>query len=118
MISLANKAKNEIAVCNLASIVLPKFVETVKDESSQENFYHDCLNRNYKFNHEKLKEVVKVITRNLNKIIDENFYPVAGLSFTDLQNIYTRNRSKKAEGRIREIDPLALEFRAWLMCFS
>jgi len=50
--------KDEVAVCNLASIALPKFIEDGK------------------FNHEKLYEVTKVITRNLNKIIDINYYPV------------------------------------------
>ncbi len=51
-------SKDEIAVCNLASIALPKFIE------------------NGKFNHQKLYDVTKVITRNLNKIIDINYYPV------------------------------------------
>eukprot|EP01114_Cavostelium_apophysatum_P003041 TRINITY_DN1276_c0_g1_i1.p1 TRINITY_DN1276_c0_g1~~TRINITY_DN1276_c0_g1_i1.p1 ORF type:complete len:831 (-),score=305.79 TRINITY_DN1276_c0_g1_i1:75-2567(-) len=49
---------DEIAVCNLASIALPKFVN------------------NGKFDHQKLFEITKVITKNLNKIIDGNFYPV------------------------------------------
>jgi len=49
--------KDETAVCNLASIGLPAFVE------------------NKVFNYEKLHDVVKVITENLNKIIDINFYP-------------------------------------------
>lgn len=49
---------DEIAVCNLASIALPKF----------------CNDRG--FNHEKLHSVVKLITRNLNRVIDINFYPV------------------------------------------
>lgn len=48
----------EIAVCNLASIALPKFVE------------------NKAFDFAKLVEVTQVITRNLNKIIDGNYYPV------------------------------------------
>ena len=51
---------DEIAVCNLASIALNRFV--------------DKNTRTYNF--AKLKEVAKVITRNLNKIIDINFYPV------------------------------------------
>lgn len=51
---------DEVAVCNLASISLPKFV----DEASQ------------KFNFEKLHEITRVITKNLNKIIDINYYPV------------------------------------------
>jgi ribonucleoside-diphosphate reductase alpha chain len=56
-------APDEVAVCNLASIALPKFVEQGKD-----GFMH--------FNHQKLYEITKVITRNLNKIIDLNYYPV------------------------------------------
>ncbi|KAI8875015.1 ribonucleoside-diphosphate reductase large chain [Backusella circina FSU 941] len=50
---------DEVAVCNLASIALPTFV----------------INRE-KFDFEKLHSVTKVITRNLNKIIDVNYYPV------------------------------------------
>jgi ribonucleoside-diphosphate reductase alpha chain len=49
---------DEVAVCNLASISLPMFVE------------------NGKFNHEFLFDVTKRITRNLNKVIDRNYYPV------------------------------------------
>lgn len=49
---------DEIAVCNLASISLPMFVE------------------NGKFNHDYLYQVTKRITRNLNKVIDRNYYPV------------------------------------------
>jgi ribonucleotide reductase alpha subunit len=53
---------DEIAVCNLASIILPKFVEKVADKME--------------FNYERLREVVKMVTRNLNKVIDYNYYPV------------------------------------------
>ncbi|CAL1297684.1 unnamed protein product [Larinioides sclopetarius] len=49
---------NLVAVCNLASIALNRYV---KDQE---------------FDFEKLKEVTKVITRNLNKIIEINYYPV------------------------------------------
>jgi ribonucleoside-diphosphate reductase alpha chain len=52
-------APDEVAVCNLASIALPKFV---KEDKS--------------FDHQKLYEITKVITRNLNRVIDRNFYPV------------------------------------------
>jgi ribonucleoside-diphosphate reductase alpha chain len=52
-------AADEVAVCNLASIALPKFVT---DEGG--------------FDHQKLFEVTYVATRNLNKIIDRNFYPI------------------------------------------
>jgi ribonucleoside-diphosphate reductase alpha chain len=56
-------APDEVAVCNLASIALPKFVEMGKDGF-------------LRFDHQKLYEITKVITRNLNKIIDLNFYPI------------------------------------------
>ena len=48
----------ETAVCNLASIGLPSFVTKEKE-----------------FDYEKLHEVAKVVTKNLNKIIDINYYP-------------------------------------------
>lgn len=51
--------ENETAVCNLASIALPTFVNS---ETKQ-------------FNYEKLHEVTKVVTNNLNRVIDINFYP-------------------------------------------
>ncbi len=52
-------APDEVAVCNLASLALNKFI--TKDK---------------KFDHIKLAEITKVVTRNLNKIIDVNYYPV------------------------------------------
>lgn len=53
---------DEVAVCNLASIALPTYVER-NDEDSWYDF-------------EKLHEVTKIVVRNLNQIIDRNFYPV------------------------------------------
>ena len=52
-------APDEVAVCNLASIALPKFVT-----------------EDGKFDHQRLYEVTYVITKNLNKVIDVNYYPV------------------------------------------
>jgi ribonucleoside-diphosphate reductase alpha subunit len=52
--------KDETSVCNLASIALPKYVN--KETKT--------------FDYEKLHEVTKVVTRNLNRVIDRNFYPV------------------------------------------
>ena len=52
-------APDEIAVCNLASIALPRFVTAEK-----------------KFDHQKLFEITTVVTKNLNRIIDINYYPV------------------------------------------
>jgi ribonucleotide reductase alpha subunit len=54
---------NETAVCNLASIGLPRFVE------------FDPETNKPRFNFEMLEEVTKVVTQNLNKIIDNNYYP-------------------------------------------
>uniref|UniRef100_A0A6C0C679 ribonucleoside-diphosphate reductase n=1 Tax=viral metagenome TaxID=1070528 RepID=A0A6C0C679_9ZZZZ len=54
--------------CNLASICLPKFVE------------------NNEFNHQKLFEVTKVATRNLNNIIDINFYPVEKARISNMKH--------------------------------
>ena len=59
---------DEIAVCNLASIALPKFVEQEKDPETQ------VIKPTYNF--KKLEEIVKIVTRNLNRIIDINYYPV------------------------------------------
>tara|TARA_X000001036_G_scaffold440135_1_gene494815 strand:+ start:2528 stop:5083 length:2556 start_codon:yes stop_codon:yes gene_type:complete len=133
--------KDETAVCNLASISLPQFVEKTRiqqpktitiysktkcnfckmakvllndfalnyteklldDDDMRKEFYTKCSNETgkvinsvpqiyfddehiggwnelkeicqYTYNHEKLHEVTKVVTRNLNKIIDINFYP-------------------------------------------
>lgn len=51
---------DEVAVCNLASLALPKFIT---EEGT--------------FDHQKLYEITKVVTKNLNKVIDVNYYPVA-----------------------------------------
>ncbi|TMM58739.1 ribonucleoside-diphosphate reductase subunit alpha [Maribacter algarum] len=49
---------DEIAVCNLASIALPMFI------------------KNGEFDHKELFKVTKRVTKNLNKVIDRNYYPV------------------------------------------
>jgi len=58
---------NETAVCNLASIALPKFV-----------------NKNKTYNHKKLYDVAYQATVNLNKVIDVNYYPSEGARFSNL----------------------------------
>ncbi len=52
-------APDEVAVCNLASLALPKFVT-----------------EDGKFDHQKLFDITYVVTKNLNKVIDINYYPV------------------------------------------
>ena len=58
---------NETAVCNLASIALPKFV-----------------NKNKTYNYNKLYEVAYQATINLNNVIDVNFYPSPAAKFSNL----------------------------------
>ncbi|WP_373059558.1 ribonucleoside-diphosphate reductase subunit alpha [Zunongwangia sp. H14] len=51
-------SKDEVAVCNLASIALPMFI------------------KNGEFDHKELYKITKRVTKNLNKVIDRNYYPV------------------------------------------
>lgn len=53
-------APDEVAVCNLASLALPTFVDSARGE----------------YDFQRLHEVAQVVTRNLNKVIDVNHYPV------------------------------------------
>lgn len=53
-------APDEVAVCNLASISLPKFVDLVKKT----------------FDFAQLNHITQVITKNLNKVIDITYYPI------------------------------------------
>ena len=95
-------APDEVAVCNLASLALPKYV---KDDAT--------------FDFEKLFEVTYQATINLNRIIDENFYPVKeaknsnlrhrpiGLGVQGLADAYIMMRlpfeSKEAQALNREV---------------
>jgi ribonucleoside-diphosphate reductase alpha chain len=56
-------AKDEVAVCNLASIAIPMFIS--EDQNGKKYF-----------NHKKLFDVTKKVTRNLDTVIDRNYYPV------------------------------------------
>jgi ribonucleoside-diphosphate reductase alpha chain len=59
----------EVAVCNLASIALPMFID-----------------ENGIFDHQKLYDVAYVITLNLNKVIDVNYYPVKEAEYSNLRH--------------------------------
>jgi ribonucleoside-diphosphate reductase alpha chain len=59
---------DEVAVCNLASIALPRFVI------------------NGKFDHQKLYEVTYEVHENLNKIIDNNYYPIKEAKNSNLRH--------------------------------
>lgn len=58
-------APDEVAVCNLASISLPRFVE------------------GNRFDFKKLSEIAQIVTRNLNKVIDSNYYPLAEAEYAN-----------------------------------
>ena len=60
---------DEVAVCNLASIALNKFVKA-----------------DGTYDHQKLYEVTKVVTRNLNKVIDVNYYPVPEAKYSNMRH--------------------------------
>ncbi len=55
-------SKDEVAVCNLASLALPRFVKEEKGHKV--------------FDHQKLFDVTYHVTKNLNKVIDINYYPI------------------------------------------
>jgi ribonucleoside-diphosphate reductase alpha chain len=59
---------DEVAVCNLASLALPRYI------------------KDGRFDHEKLYEVTYQATLNLNKIIDNNYYPVKEAEYSNLRH--------------------------------
>ncbi len=65
---LIYSSPEETGVCNLASICLPSYIE------------------NNVFNFEKLHDIVKTVTKNLNKVIDINFYPVEKARVSNLKH--------------------------------
>jgi ribonucleoside-diphosphate reductase alpha chain len=64
----------ETAVCNLGSLALPKFVE-------YQPFYET-----YYFNFEKLRHYTSILARNLDIVIDKNFYPTLECKFSNLKH--------------------------------
>jgi ribonucleoside-diphosphate reductase alpha chain len=61
-------SEDEVAVCNLASIALPMFV------------------KNKEFDHKELFRVTKRVTKNLNRVIDRNYYPVIEAENSNLRH--------------------------------
>ena len=66
--------KNETAVCNLASIALNRFV------------IHSTDKNGYVFDYQQLHDVVCVITRNLNRVIDINYYPTEKTRLSNMRH--------------------------------
>jgi ribonucleoside-diphosphate reductase alpha subunit len=60
---------NEVAVCNLASLALPAFASA-----------------DAPYDFQKLYEVTKVVTRNLNKVIDRNYYPIPEARLSNMRH--------------------------------
>jgi ribonucleoside-diphosphate reductase alpha subunit len=97
--------KDETAVCNLASIALPKFVNRETGE----------------FNYEELHRVTKMVTRNLNQVIDKNFYPTdtakrsnmrhrpIGIGVQGLADVFILCREPFGSEKSREINRLIFE---------
>ncbi len=97
--------KDETAVCNLASIALPKYVNPETGT----------------FDYEKLHEVTKTVTKNLNKVIDRNFYPVEtakksnmrhrpiGLGVQGLADVFILHRIAFESDEAREINARIFE---------
>lgn len=61
-------SKDEVAVCNLASIALPMFI------------------KNTEFDHKELFKITKRVIKNLNKVIDRNYYPVKEAENSNLRH--------------------------------
>ncbi len=77
---------NEYAVCNLASIALPKFI---KNGSTLTGANVSTLNSNefnVSFDFEELRKIAGIIAVNLDKIIDGNFYPVPQTEVSNMRN--------------------------------
>ena len=65
-------SNKEYGVCNLASICLPKFVTKTADSVS--------------YDYQKLYEVARMVTRNLNNVIDVNYYPVKAAKRSNMKH--------------------------------
>jgi len=100
--------KDNIGVCNLASISLPKFVET-------------STNGIVFYNYQKLYEITKIIIKNLNQVIDNNVYPVPegklsdsknrplGLGVQGLADVFFKFKIPFTSSKAKEINKLIFE---------
>ena len=96
---------DETAVCNLASIALPKFVNRETGE----------------FDYDELHRVTKMVTRNLNQVIDKNFYPTdtakrsnmrhrpIGIGVQGLADVFIMCREPFGSEKSREMNRLIFE---------
>jgi ribonucleoside-diphosphate reductase alpha chain len=73
-------SKDEIAVCNLASVALPKFIDIPSGKVREKN------KKLRTYNFKKLYEVVYQMTNNLNRVIDVNYYPTPETKNSNLRH--------------------------------
>lgn len=78
---LEYSSPEETAVCNLASIGLPSFVKEEMVTHSDSLTYKEKV-----FDFEKLRRVVKVVVRNLNRVIDINYYPTPETEVSNMRH--------------------------------
>jgi ribonucleoside-diphosphate reductase alpha subunit len=71
---------DETAVCNLASICLPTFLRENKSMMAPDGSHP------FIFDWDKLHEVTRVVTRNLNRVIDKNYYPTEAARKSNLRH--------------------------------
>ena len=113
---------DEYACCTLSSLCLPEFVQVVKKEFAKDL---QCVNEDeqykYIFDFNKLIEVVKVVTRNLNRIIDINEYPTPqtkksnmlhrplGIGVQGLADVFMKCRMPYDSKQAKELNKLIFE---------
>jgi ribonucleoside-diphosphate reductase alpha chain len=73
-------SKEETAVCNLASVALPKFIDVPSGKVREKN------KKLRTYNFKKLYEVVYQMTVNLNRVIDVNYYPTPETKTSNLRH--------------------------------
>jgi len=71
---------DETAVCNLASISLPAFLKENEKMTAPDGSHP------YLFDFDKLQEVTHVVTRNLNRVIDKNYYPTEAAKNSNMKH--------------------------------
>ena len=78
---LEYSSPEETAVCNLASIGLPTFVKEEMITHADSISYKEKV-----FDFEKLRRVVKIVVRNLNRVIDINYYPTPETEVSNMRH--------------------------------
>jgi len=70
---LIHSSTEEYGTCNISTVGLPKYIDNNEDGSCTYNF-------------NKLHDIVKIMTRNMNKVIDNNFYPVPETKVSNMRH--------------------------------